>query len=178
MNRLALITAACLAASIPPLAAGTGPERVTSASLVGNDGRMIGEVTARQGPNGVLLQLRARELAPGWHGMHLHTHGTCADTHGFINSGGHVAADGSAHGLLNPDGPHEGDLANVFVHQDGQAMSDQYLFNKSLSDLANADGTALVIHANPDDYHSQPVGNAGSRIACAAFKPDSDPANQ
>lgn len=144
------------------------------ATVLGAEGQRIGEVTADQGPNGVLMTIRVSGLTPGPHGIHLHRVGTCADHGSFTASQGHVAPSGKPHGFLNPDGHHAGDLPNLIVAADGTAHVE--LFNPlvSVSDgptaLLDSDGTALVIHANPDDHLTQPIGGAGPRLACAVFE--------
>jgi Cu-Zn family superoxide dismutase len=80
------------------------------------------------------------------------------------------------HGLLNPARKDHGDLPNIFVAADGTAKAEIYsTFVSSKGGagrlaLADADGSAVVIHANADDYRTQPIGGAGDRIACAVVK--------
>ena len=105
--------------------------------------------------------------------MHLHRVGTCADPGSFTASQGHIAPDGMPHGFLNPDGHHPGDLPNLVVGADGTAHVELFNTFVSVSDgaapLLDPDGTALIIHADPDDHLSQPIGGAGARVACAVF---------
>jgi Cu-Zn family superoxide dismutase len=94
----------------------------------------------------------------------------------FQNSKGHVNHDDSKHGLLNPEGPDEGDLPNIFAASDGSVNAEvsTLLIGLRARDqepgLLDADGSALVIHANEDDHMSQPIGGAGDRVACAVIK--------
>jgi Cu-Zn family superoxide dismutase len=108
--------------------------------------------------------------------MHFHEKGDCSDAK-FANAGGHVhRGDKVVHGLLNAKANDAGDLPNVFVGADGALTVELYSTLSSLdgakhhATLADADGFAVVIHAAADDYASQPIGGAGARIACAAFK--------
>jgi superoxide dismutase, Cu-Zn family len=70
-------------------------------------------------------------------------------------------------------GPHGGDMPNQHVGADGvlkaQVLNTGVTLGAGAKSLGDADGTALVIHADPDDYTSQPAGNAGGRIACAVI---------
>ncbi len=80
-----------------------------------------------------------------------------------------------AHGLLNPAANETGDLPNLYAAADGTAMAEIFTPSVSLSvadraPLLDADGSALVIHAAPDDHTSQPIGGAGARVACAVIK--------
>lgn len=78
------------------------------------------------------------------------------------------------HGLLRADATDFGDLPNIFVQADGTATAEIYstlvTVKGSGAKLLDDDGASVVIHGNPDDYTSQPVGNAGPRLACAVIK--------
>jgi Cu-Zn family superoxide dismutase len=80
------------------------------------------------------------------------------------------------HGLLNPAANDSGDLPNVFAGADGSATAEAYSTLVSLKGaggrpaLLDADGSSIVVHANPDDHTSQPIGGAGARAACGVFK--------
>lgn len=149
--------------------------------IVGGDGRAVGQATFTEAPKGVLIRLEFSDhaLTPGWHGLHLHEHGDCSDfAAGFRASGGHVGMrQGVEHGLMNPAGPEAGDLPNVFAPPVGAFGAEFFTDRVTLSPaeirhralLLDADGAALIIHANPDDQTSQPIGGAGARIACAAL---------
>jgi Cu-Zn family superoxide dismutase len=78
------------------------------------------------------------------------------------------------HGLLNPAANETGDLPNLFAGADGAATAEVFSPLVSLTAagrqaLLDADGSALVIHAAPDDHLSQPIGGAGARVACAVI---------
>nr|WP_298681805.1 superoxide dismutase family protein [uncultured Dongia sp.] len=145
-----------------------------SSDLKNPAGGTLGTVTVTPAPKGVLLRIEAKDLPGGWHGAHFHAKGDCGDAK-FANAGGHVhQGDKSFHGLLNAAANDAGDLPNIFVGADGGVIVELYSTLTSLDGklprLNDADGFAVVIHANPDDYTSQPIGGAGARIACAAFK--------
>jgi Cu-Zn family superoxide dismutase len=78
--------------------------------------------------------------------------------------------------LLNPDANDSGDLPNIYANADGSATVELYSTLVSLNGggdrpaLLDSDGSALVIHAQPDDYKSQPIGGAGDRVACAEIR--------
>ncbi len=176
MRRQILVLTAGLAA----VSIAAGPTAATaataSASLSGAAG-VSGSASLADGPSGVLLKLELSGLSPGWHAVHFHEKGDCSDAK-FTSAGGHInhAAAKKPHGLLNPEGPDMGDLPNVFVATDkkGQMQAFSALVSVSGSGdrpaLLDADGSAVVVHANPDDYTTQSIGGAGDRVACGVIK--------
>ena len=91
----------------------------------------------------------------------------------FQLSKGHVNHENAKHGLLNPEGPDEGDLPNIYANADGSVnaeVSSESVVLTGEQGLKDRDGSALVIHANEDDHTSQPIGNAGARVGCAVIK--------
>ena len=99
---------------------------------------------------------------------------------GFKASGKHAGhGDSVQHGFLAPGGPEPGDLPNLFVAPKAPVGGEFVSTMATLSNetqggripLLDADGSALIVHANPDDMKTQPVGNAGDRVACAAIPP-------
>jgi Cu-Zn family superoxide dismutase len=157
-------------------ASGETASEARTSSLKGPNGQVLGEVMVTGAPNGVIVRVQVRGLSPGWHGMHLHEKADCGDP-AFKGSGGHIHAKTPVvHGMLNADFDDAGDLPNLYVNADGTATVELYstLVTLTHSDkrpaLLDDDGSALVIHANPDDYKSQPIGGAGERIACAPIQ--------
>lgn len=145
------------------------------ATMVGNKGEALGGIAVKQATGGVLLSIDLKDLPPGPHGFHIHHTGDCSDHDHFQKAGGHVKEEGDQHGLLNPQGPEAGDLPNLIVHTDGTVKAEIYapdleISGDSAGALIDADGSAFMIHANPDDHITQPIGNAGDRIACGAIK--------
>jgi Cu-Zn family superoxide dismutase len=144
--------------------------------LQGQGGAERGSITVTGAPKGVLLRIEATGLPPGWHGVHFHEKGDCSDAK-FQSAGGHVhAMTPVVHGLLNADANDAGDLPNILVGADGAVTVELYSTLVSLTPsgdrpaLLGPNGSALVIHANPDDYHTQPIGGSGERIACAVIR--------
>ena len=144
------------------------------ASLLGNGGDEIGKVELRggSGPTVLRITVPAGKVTPGWHGLHLHAVGDCSDHEKFQASKAHVNHGGRKHGLLNAEGPDDGDLANVFAAADGSVNAEVSSPTPLTSPdgLRDADGSALVMHAGEDDHSSQPIGGAGARIGCAVIK--------
>ena len=129
-----------------------------TATIEDAKGAGIGTVTLTDAPKGVLLHIEASGLTPGWHGIHFHEKGDCSDA-GFKLSGGHVhTMTPSVHGLLNPQASDQGDLTNIHAGADGKAVAEIFSPLVALhagtdrANLLDADGSAIVIHASPDDY--------------------------
>ena len=178
--RTLLVASATLAAGLsaamaqtPAPAAAPAPTVVTG-TLTGNDGRTLGTATATGTDRVTIVRilLTPGAVPAGWHGIHFHAVADCSDTEKFLASKAHVNHGGKAHGLLNPNGPDEGDLPNVFAFTDGSVSAEvtSPVGLTGANGLLDPDGFALVIHANADDHTTQPIGGAGARIACAAFK--------
>lgn len=163
MRVLPMILAATLAAS----AANAHP---LSADLRNATGETIGKVTLTDAPKGVLIRLEAKGLTPGWHGLHLHEKADCSKAD-FTSAGGHTHGGGDrVHGLLNPKANETGDLANLYVDSHGVGATELFSSLTTLAALRDADGSAVVIHANADDHLAQPIGGAGPRVACAEVR--------
>jgi Cu-Zn family superoxide dismutase len=149
--------------------------------FIDRKGREIGRTLARQADGGVFIRIRATDLTPGWHGVHIHMTADCSDREdGFKKSGAHFDPDNHEHGLAHADGGERGDLPNIFANRDGDAQVEFFQPNVTLEPseagaaangpfpLLDDDGFAIIIHANPDDHITQPIGGAGDRVACAA----------
>jgi Cu-Zn family superoxide dismutase len=108
-------------------------------------------------------------LPHGLHGIHVHSVGRC-DPPDFASAGPHWNPLGRHHGLNNPAGPHAGDMRNVEVAANGVLGATVVLPGANLDSLLDADGASLVLHADADDYVTDPSGNSGARIACAVIQ--------
>jgi Cu-Zn family superoxide dismutase len=146
--------------------------QTAKAELINSKGEKIGTATFTQEAEGVKITLEASHLPPGSHGFHIHAVGKC-EPPDFKSAGAHFNPTGKKHGLQNPEGPHAGDLPNLTVGPDGTAkvevVAKQVTLGEGKNSLLQSEGTALVIHANPDDEKTDPAGNAGDRIACGVI---------
>ena len=153
--------------------AASAPQTYES-GITNSKGETIGKIMLRDGANSLVMRLAIQPggLPPGWHGIHFHAVGDCSDTEKFEKSKAHVNHDQSKHGLLNPDGPDEGDLPNVYANADGSVNAEVSSETPLTGEggLRDGDGSALIIHANEDDHTTQPIGGAGPRIGCAVIK--------
>ena len=135
-------------------------------------GKVLGAAIFTQVADGVQVSARFQGLPPGPHGIHVHAAGQCEPP--FASAGGHFNPTGHKHGLRNPEGAHAGDLPNLMVAADGTGSISALARGATLSagpaSLFDADGSALVIHANADDDVTDPAGNSGDRIACGVIR--------
>ncbi len=66
---------------------------------------------------------------------------------------------------------HAGDIDNIVADAEGVARVNVHVPGLTLGSGAANDvaGRAIIVHADPDDYTSQPAGNAGKRVACGVI---------
>jgi len=144
-----------------------------SAVLKDPEGKEIGKASLLATPSGTLITLELTAAPPGTHGFHIHTVGKCEPPK-FESAGGHFNPDDTKHGFLVEEGPHAGDMPNIHVPDSGALTVEVLNPLVTLSGeapLLDEDGSALVLHADPDDYRTDPAGHAGGRIACGVIKP-------
>lgn len=165
----ALMLGGCAMNGAPSEAAAAASAR---AALVDATGASKGSATVSETANGVRLVIEASGLAPGAHGLHLHTIGRC-DVPDFKSAGAHWNPMTKVHGRDAPGGPHMGDLPNLIAGTDGSGRLEATIPGAKLAagamPLLDADGAAIVIHAAADDYRTDPSGNSGARVACGVF---------
>lgn len=145
------------------------PAAIIGTSLIGSDGAIVGNAVLTQEAEGTRIVLTVTGIAIGTHAVHLHTTGRC-DAPAFTSAGGHFNPAMKQHGNRNPMGDHAGDLPNLVVGDDHRGTLDFVRPGLRIVDgatpLLDADGAALMVHAGPDDFATDPAGNAGGRIAC------------
>ncbi|WP_199242852.1 superoxide dismutase family protein [Vitiosangium sp. GDMCC 1.1324] len=151
-------------AEAPQAAAGA----TATADVKDQKGQSLGQVTLTETPHGVLVKGSLANLPPGEHAIHIHETGKCEAP--FKTAGGHLNPSKKKHGILAPEGKHEGDMPNLHVEADGKVQFDFFAQDLTLADVLDADGSAVVVHATADDYKSDPAGNAGDRIACGVVQ--------
>jgi Cu-Zn family superoxide dismutase len=162
---LALALAGC---SHGPMGA-SGPRAVaTLAPTTGNT--TSGTVEFAQAGGKVMVSGEVRGLKPGAeHGFHVHEKGDCSSGDG-MSTGGHFNPGNQPHGRHAAGQHHAGDLPSLRADAAGVA---KFSFEAPSLQVgagpANVVGRGLIVHRDPDDYATQPTGNAGPRLACAAI---------
>lgn len=200
----ALLLAGCASGSDDDQAspAGTGAETSAEtpapteagssiqASFVDPAGAELGTVDISFDGDRTVFTVEASGLEPGFHGFHVHETGACepdsaspsdpAMTGDFLSAGGHLAEGDQVHG------EHIGDLPALLAADDGTAELTVSTDRMGEADLLDADGSAVMVHAMPDNSGNIPeryapegtdemtdnTGDAGGRVACAPLTAD------
>lgn len=178
--RIALLAAAAAVflgacGSAPKPAEPTATAAATSAAkqgivnLASASGSLVsGKITVMAMADGVHLTGEVGGLpANSTHGFHVHEKGDCSAADAS-SAGPHFNPGSTAHGKAESGTHHAGDMDNVAADSQGVARINVHLAGVTLGGGAANDiaGRALIVHAAPDDYTSQPAGNAGARVAC------------
>lgn len=164
-----------------------GYNHEAKARLYNQAGKVIGKVEFSQHKDGVEVKVNVTGLPPGFHGFHVHTTGQCTivttvpPTAPFASAGGHFKFDPASN---HKD--HNGDLPVLLVNKDGSAKAEFITDRFKVTDLFDKDGSAVIIHANPDNYANIPsgytpasvdvtnatlaTGDAGGRSVCGVVK--------
>lgn len=172
MKRIAICLVAFAALSTPVFS----QEKTATANIMDLEGKSLGILELEMMDGHVHISGELSGLPPGDHGIHIHEKGVCDAAGKFESAGGHFNPSAHQHGKDNPEGPHAGDLPNITVQPEAAAaLVDLTSEGVSLSDgneaLLSGDGAAIVVHADPDDYKTDPSGNSGDRIACGVIEP-------
>lgn len=149
---------------------------VMTKDIMNPDGEKIGSVTLTSlGMDGTEVKVDVSGLEQGTHALHFHQTGKCEGPD-FSSAGGHFNPTNMEHGFDSANGPHAGDMENIDLGVNGEGVftvtNDRVSIrgdNSELPALLDADGAALMIHMEADDYTSQPSGAAGARVGCAVI---------
>ena len=164
---VSLLCAGCATFGQPPATDNTATARVVNAQ-----GQSVGTANLVQIGDIVRIVFEAKGLPPGQHGVHIHETAKC-EAPAFTTAGGHFNPGNKQHGALNPQGSHAGDLPNLTVEANGtgrlETATKQISLLSGPSWLFDGDGSAIVVHAAPDDFRTDPTGNSGARIACGVI---------
>jgi Cu/Zn superoxide dismutase len=152
-----------------PIVGMGGPPGDAGATLIDTAGKRLGFVSFTQVGDEVLVRVSATDLSPGWHGFHVHAKADCAvgadPTNPFTAAGGHLNAGGQTHGS------HDGDMPLLFAEDDGTARATFLTDNFTLAQLLDADGSAVIVHANADNYANIPTRYTSSGTYTAPAGP-------
>ncbi len=135
--------------------------------------KVKGIVTFEKVTGGVRVVADIEGLTPGKHGFHIHEKGECTQPD-FVSAGAHFNPDNQPHGGPDSEKHHVGDLGNLKAGPDGKAHYDRIDSVITLEGDHSVLNRSVIVHADPDDYVSQPAGNAGARIGCGIILPVND----
>mgnify|MGYP003393969347 CR=1 FL=1 len=129
-----------------------------------------GEATFQQMGGKVRVVIIVQGLRPNQeHGLHIHEVGDCSSGDG-MSTRGHFDPHKKPHGHYGSSERHAGDLPALKANKDGRARVEIDLDGITVTPgPASVVGRGLIVHADPDDYKTQPTGNAGARIACGVI---------
>ena len=170
----ALLGTAALAAAI---GAGAGLAQVTAdggatragVQLHDLEGRDVGFAWLTEDANGTVhVNVHTSGMSPGYHGIHIHRAASCStDQMPFDGAGAHHNPDDAKHGA------HNGDLPNLFVNVAGrgrlQTTTTAATLTAGEDTIFDGNGSALIVHADPDDGFTNPTGHSGVRVACGVI---------
>jgi Cu-Zn family superoxide dismutase len=168
MRYLILASTAVLLAACGAMPGTRGPAAVAELQPTRGNAAQ-GTVRFTQQDDGVLVVADVSGLKPGQeHGFHIHDKGDCSSGDG-LSAGGHFNPGGMPHGAQ--DGPHHaGDLPALRADSSGRAKASYTIKGLAIGSGPNdIVGRGLIVHTSPDDYKTQPTGNAGARIACGVI---------
>jgi Cu-Zn family superoxide dismutase len=175
LGALILTMATSVMTLIPPSNLIARGDEEVRAQLQDVEGNPVGEVELSQDrEDQVEVQVKVHDLPPGFHGFHVHEVGQCEPP--FTSAGGHLNLADAFH----PD--HSGDMPVLLVNKDGTAEASFETDRFTLKDLFDEDGSAIIVHALPDNYANIPerygevdqvtleTGDSGERIACGVIQ--------
>ena len=159
-----VLLVACQSAPVEPL-------RATAQLQPTKGNKTFGEATFEEVDGKVRAVIYVQGLKPGQeHGLHIHEVGDCSSGDG-MSTKGHFNPYGKPHGRHDGGERHAGDLPSLKAGKDGRAKVDVTLEMITVAPgAASIVGRGLIVHADPDDFKTQPTGNAGARIACGAIR--------
>src|SRR5205085_5830960 len=168
-RNLALAAALALCAGCASMGISGGPSAVANLEpTAGNSAK--GTASFTQQGDRVRVSAQLSGLKPNAeHAFHVHEKGDCSAADG-MSAGGHYNPAAKPHGPQDAD-HHAGDMPNLTSDAYGNASASFELKGVAIgSGPADIVGKGLIVHRDPDDYKSQPAGNAGPRVACAVIR--------
>jgi Cu-Zn family superoxide dismutase len=151
----------------PPIGKPTG--KAAHATLKPTKGSSVnGTVRFTELDDGVIVLAEVEGLEPGVHGFHIHEFGDCSAPDGK-SAGDHFNPHGTTHAGPMNQPRHVGDLGNITANKKGKAVYHYVDYILKFEGPDSIIGKSVIVHKDPDDFTSQPTGNAGARLACGVI---------
>ena len=166
------VLAGCAAMATGTGGGGSDGQRAVAALEATKGNSTAGTVTFTQQGAKVLVNAKVTGLKPNAeHGFHVHEKGDCSSGDG-MSTGGHFNPGGKPHGHGGAAPQHHaGDMPNLKADANGNASASFSLATLTVgAGATDVIDRGLIVHRDPDDYKTQPTGNAGPRLACAVIK--------
>lgn len=149
----------------------TSSNQITISLEPKSESTVAGTATFIEKEGVVSLEAKLTGLTPGIHAIHIHEKADCSSPDGK-SAGGHWNPTFKKHGKWGDEEYHKGDIGNFTADVDGNATvvfkTDEWCIGCG-DDTKNILNKGLIVHENPDDYRTQPTGDAGGRVACSAI---------
>jgi Cu-Zn family superoxide dismutase len=157
------------------LRSASGSPHSAEATLHDASGKVIGKVKLDEQNGEVRVRVEASSLSAGFHGFHIHSVGQCVAP--FTTAGGHFKLNDS-----QTHGHHAGDMPSLLVNSDGSGEARFTTDAFDIDQLFDADGSAIIVHAGPDNFANIPArygtpdettlatGDSGGRAACGVVE--------
>ncbi len=170
MKMVGFVAATVLLAACQTAPESSDPPRANAALKPTKGNKTIGEATFEQVGGKVRVVIFVQGLKPGQeHGLHIHEKGDCSSGDG-MSAGGHFNPLGRPHGKPGSAQSHAGDLPSLKANKRGRANVQVDVGNITVTPGSTSIiGRAVIVHAAPDDFKTQPTGNAGARLACGVI---------
>ena len=138
-----------------------------------NESGLTGKAVFTQNGDNIKFVISLANVSPGEHAVHIHETGDCSAPDG-TSAGGHWNPTGVAHGKWGEGEFHLGDIGNLTANAQGMGKLEltTNLWEMNTGSDIDFVGKAIIVHADADDFVSQPSGNAGPRIGCGVIKMD------
>jgi Cu-Zn family superoxide dismutase len=159
-----------------PAAASDEPARALAMLQPTAGNTATGLVTFTKAADGVRVVAEVEGLSPGNHGFHIHAFGDCSSGDG-TSAGGHFNPTSAAHGAPTAAAGHRhtGDLGNITAGADGKAHLEYTDPLLAFAGEQSILGRGVIVHADKDDFTTQPTGAAGARVACGVIGVSANP---
>lgn len=171
MKRILPLVGIAVLAGCQMMPSGSGSNQARATLDAKSGSSVAGQVNFQESKDTLHATARFTGLKPNSeHGFHIHEKGDCSAADA-TSAGGHFNPDGQAHGHYAQAKRHAGDLPNLVANEKGEASASFDVTGLRLDEGKHGIlNRAVVVHAGPDDYKSQPAGNSGGRIACGVIR--------